>query len=270
MPDVAEDAPSQVPWRKTFDNARTPYDARVALGVAGSGGFGDAPSDGNFYARQNSAWASLVALLPTTGDLKPTHKAAADAGWILWSDGTIGDASSSSSIRANADTNALFTLYYNSYNDARCPLLTSGGGATTRAAQGTAAAAFAAHCRMTLPKGSGRSLALAGAGSGLTSRTLGDSAGAETETQTIAKMAAHTHTITDPTHTHNLGQNVTIDGGSIAIDPGATANVQLLGIGDISVTQSASTGITATASAGSGTALNILDPSIYINVMIKL
>ncbi len=216
-------------WRTDFDNARDPYSARVALGM------GNSP---------------LVPAAPsafTTGDLKPTHKTVADSGWILWSDGTIGDASSGSSIRANADTSALFTLYYNSYSDAQCPLLTSGGGATTRGAQGTAAAAFAAHCRMTLPKGASRSLALAGAGAGLTSRTVGDSAGAETETPTTAKTAAHTHaTVLNPATFQTT-----------AFQAGTDANLETGNPG-------------TTASTGSGTALNILDPSAYINVMVKL
>lgn len=106
----------------------------------------------------------------TTGDLKPTHKTVADAGWILWKDGTIGDGSSGAGLRANDDTAALFTLYY-AYTDAQCPLLTSTGSATTRAAQGTAAAAYAAHCRMTLPTAEGRGLGIAGSGSGLTARS---------------------------------------------------------------------------------------------------
>src|SRR5262249_41681527 len=105
-----------------------------------------------------AAIASVSGGAATTGALKATHKTTADSGWIMWVDGTIGDASSGSSVRANADTSALFTLYYNGYTDALCPLLTSAGAATTRAAQGAAATAFGAHCRMTLPKGPGRAV----------------------------------------------------------------------------------------------------------------
>ncbi len=128
----------------------------------------------------------------STGDLKFTHKTVADSGWIMWVDGTIGDASSAASVLAATTAQELFTLYYG-YTDVNCPLLTSGGSATTRAAQGTAAAAWAAHCRMTLPLGPGRAAAIAGTGAGLTARTAGDATGVESFNQTVAQMPSHFH-----------------------------------------------------------------------------
>ena len=102
-----------------------------------------------------------------------------DTGWVFADDGTIGSASSGSSNRANADTLALFTLFFNNMVDAASPLLTSGGGATTRAAQVSASAAWAANCRITLPRTCGRVLGVAGAGSGLTFRSPGTYLGSE-------------------------------------------------------------------------------------------
>lgn len=218
----------------------------------------------------------------TTGDLKPTHKTAADSGWILWVDGTIGGGASGSSVRANADTQALFTLYYNGYSDAVCPLLTSGGVATTRVAQGTAATAFTANCRMTLPKGSSRGIGLAGSGSGLTARALGTVTGAETVVQSIAQMPAHTHTLTDPGHTHS----VTDPGHVHTISPQAATATGTYASGPLNFTattganqtDSATAGIGINASTtgvtaqnnGSGAAMNVMNPMAYINVMIKL
>ena len=46
----------------------------------------------------------------TTGDVKITLKNVADSGWVIMNDGNIGDASSSATTRANADTQNLFTL----------------------------------------------------------------------------------------------------------------------------------------------------------------
>lgn len=116
----------------------------------------------------------------TTGDVKPTYKTAADPGFVMLNDGTIGDASSGGTTRANADTVNLFELLWNNVSNANCPV--SGGRGAS------AAADFAAHKTITLPRVLGRALSSAGAGSGLTSRALGDFPGAETQTLGIANI----------------------------------------------------------------------------------
>lgn len=177
----------------------------------------------------------------STGDVKPTLKTTADADWVMMNDGTIGDASSGAS-RANADTKPLFSVLFFNVSDANAPLLTSAGAATTRAAQGTLAAAYAAHCRMSLPKALGRVLAFGGAGSGLTSRALGETAGAESETPTLSKTASHSHPLLNDAN----------------IPPGAKAS--------FSGTDNGNT----TNSVGSGTPLAIVGPRLSVNVMIML
>jgi hypothetical protein len=157
-------------------------------------------------------YATLAALLglPTTGDAKLTFKTTADSGWILANDGSIGDAVSGSTTRANADTVNLFTFFYNGFSDSVTPLLTSAGANTTRTAQGTAATAYAAHCRMTVPKQLGRSLIIAGAGAGLTNRVSGAIGGEESHQLIPTEVPDHTHTVTpsgtlsntDINHTH--------------------------------------------------------------------
>jgi hypothetical protein len=122
----------------------------------------------------------LLAALYSTGDGKITLKSVADTGWVMCDDGTIGCAASGSSTRANADTQALFTLLFNNMNDTWAPIFTSGGGATTRAAQTNAASAWAANCRMSLTKVMGRAISGAGSGSGLSGRPLGAYTGTET------------------------------------------------------------------------------------------
>lgn len=190
----------------------------------------------------------------TTGDAKITFKTVADSGWVLMNDGTIGDASSSSSTRAAADCEALFKLMFNNLSDAAAPLLTAGGALTLRSNIGNDAnAAWTGHFRMTLPKVLGRSLAGAGAGTGLTARGLGMADGSETHTMTLAELVAHAHTInssfgflyTDG-DTHSL-----VDGGGVVFyDTNGYA--------------------TATDQAGSTTPFSVLDPRVYWNVMIKL
>jgi hypothetical protein len=221
-------APTASPGDADTSIATTAFVAAAVAAVSGGGG---------------GAWIS--------GDLKASHVPTAPAGWILWNDQTIGDASSGATNRANADTQALFNLYYASpYTDTSCPLLTSTGAATTRAAQGTAAAAFAAHCRMSLPIGAGRAIANAGTGSGLTARTSGDKVGAETTTQTVSTLVVHQH---------------------------AQQGYQMIGWGveqgDGSVYDALSTNQGTnplTLSQGGGGAMNTISPMAFVTFIIKL
>lgn len=123
--------------------------------------------------------AGIVAGGVPSGTVVFTILTTAPSGWLLFADQTIGDASSGAAF-ADATAQTIFTALYDNASDSNCPLLTSAGAGTTRGAQGTAATAWAAHCRMTMPKALGRALAVAGSGSGLTPRALAGTAGAET------------------------------------------------------------------------------------------
>jgi hypothetical protein len=195
-------------------------------------------------AASTSAWS--------TGDAKVTLKTTADSGWVMMNDSTIGSATSGAAARANADCQALFTLLFNNVVDADSPLFTSGGAGTTRATLGTAAAAWAANCRVTLTRQLGRSLAIAGSGASLTARALGHFDGNETHTQVTGELAAHTH---GPGGA-SLFVGTT---GALSVDPGAGAQI-------FTPTNSMAT----TASTGSGTPMDIMNPRSYWNIMIKL
>lgn len=119
-----------------------------------------------------------------TGDLKITMRSTAGAGWIKVDDGTIGSSASAATTRANDDTLNLYKFLYDSCSDALCPV--SGGRGVS------AAADFAANKTLRLTKMLGRALVIAGAGSGLTARTLGDIAGAETHNHGGATGASGT------------------------------------------------------------------------------
>lgn len=106
----------------------------------------------------------------------------APSGWLLFADQTIGNAGSGSTF-ANVAALNVFTALYDNFADAVCPVATSAGGATTRAAQGTATNAWnVGLCRLAMPRTLGRALAVAGSGSGLTVREQGIYLGAETHT----------------------------------------------------------------------------------------
>jgi hypothetical protein len=112
-----------------------------------------------------------------TGDYRISSRATTSLpGWVKVDDGTIGNATSGGTTRANADTADLFAHLWSTFSDAICPVSTGRGA--------SAAADFAAGKTIKLSAMLGRALVVAGAGSGLTSRALGDKTGTETSTAT--------------------------------------------------------------------------------------
>ena len=217
----------------------------------------------------------------STGDVKLTFKTVADVGWVMMNDSTIGDASSNATY-ANANSSALWQLLYNNIGDADAPILTSGGSATTRGAQGSAATAFANHCRLTLPLALGRALAISGSGSGLTSRTLGHALGEETHTLSTGEMPQHNHGVTD-THSHLTGASGTAawlspssaeaqvqlqSGGGNPVVPN-TQGGGMIKVDSIS-TSGTNAGSISVGNAGGGGAHNNMQPTTFLNVMICL
>jgi len=122
----------------------------------------------------------------TTGDVKFHIKNATDAGWIQVDNGTIGDASSGASNRANADCQALYSLFW-FLGDNICPV-TGGRGASD-------VVDWTAHKPIRMPLLMQRSIGVAGAGAGLTSRQVGAAAGGESWSPTSANMFGHAHTM---------------------------------------------------------------------------
>lgn len=200
-------------------------------------------SDGYLYWKDDTGTerqlidAALVPSSFTTGDVKLTLKTVADSGWVMMNDGTIGNTGSGATTRANADTNALYVLLWTNCADAEAPV-SSGRGAS-------AAADFAAGKTITLTKAMGRAFGVAGAGSGLTSRVLGLATGTETTSLSIAQLAAHTH--------DTRAFDAAIGGSTLAGGPGAAITPA----------------ITST-STGSGTAHTSMQPTSFIQAMIKL
>ena len=144
----------------------------------------------------DAAVAAAIASQFVTGDMKPSASQAPAPGWILMDDGTIGDATSGATTRANADCLALFTTLWteNATNYAVTP------------SRGVSAAAdWAAHKRIAIPKT--RSRVIGGAtsgvgGAGLTQRVNGALVGEESHQLTVAELASHGHTVNiQVTHT---------------------------------------------------------------------
>ncbi|HXJ22501.1 MAG TPA: tail fiber protein, partial [Polyangia bacterium] len=68
-----------------------------------------------------------------------------------------------------------------------------------------------------LPDLRGRTIIGAGHGTGLTARTLGQTVGEETHTLSTSEMPAHSHTLTDPGHTHTTGPTGNPQAGQVAL-----------------------------------------------------
>lgn len=230
-------------------------DARTTLGLGtaaylstGTGANNVVQLDG--AAKLPAVDGSLLINLPagtasfTTGDGKITLKTTPDSGWVMLNDGTIGSATSGASNRANADCQTLFLLLWNNIADADCPVV-SGRGAT-------AAADWAANKKITLLKSLGRTLGIAGTGSGLTARVLGSTIGEEAHTLIAAEQASMPVT----GNATGLFDEGTAGGASFAtrsIGDGSAHNLTLSG--------------TAT---GGGGAHNNMQPTTFWNVMLKL
>lgn len=234
--------------------------------TAGSGAVEEIAISDFMQSLLNSA--NLAALLTamgagafTTGDVKPTYKTTADTGWVMMNDGSIGDGSSGGTTRANSDCSALFTSLYD--NITALVVQDSSGSTVSRGAN--AAADFAAHRRLVIPKALGRALVAAGAGSGLTSRTLGAVVGEETHTLITSEIPAHSHAVTDPGHDHAISGNAAASGLVSGASPPTTGAT----LGSALDVVPATTGISINNAGGDG-AHNNMQPSTFINFMIKL
>lgn len=207
----------------------------------------------------------------STGDVKLTMKTAADAGWIMCNDGSIGKTGSAGTTRANDDCEALFKLLWNNVGNTYAPV--SGGRGAS------AAADWSAGKTIGLTKMLGRALALAGNGSGLSSRAIGQTLGAEIHTLTIAEMPSHNHGVNDPTHAHSVYD----PGHSHSYNTISTSNGQGSAVGTANNHYGTNTGASATGigiygaytgisiqAQGGGSAHNNMQPTTFLNAMIKL
>lgn len=194
------------------------------------------------------------------------------SGWVPCNGGTIGSASSSATLRANADCQSLFYLLW-PYTS----LTVSGGRGAS------AAADWSANKTIAVPDLRGRALAgLDGMGASLAGRlssatisggvdTVGSSGGAETITLDTTQIPAHGHTATADTagahdHTVSLQFLSAIQAGSGALVASRMSNTTT------TTTSSAGTHTHTinVSSTGGGAAHNNVQPSMLVSIYIKL
>lgn len=244
------------------DNAKTvsPLTTSVAARTAATPATGDYVeiqdiSDAN--KTRKALISDIIALVPAgssvpTGTVLDYVGATAPSGYIFASGRTIGNAASGATERANADTQTLYELLWNSMANTEAAV-SSGRGAS-------AAADFAANKTIAIPDLRGRTVAGKDNMGGTTASrltatysmngtTLGTAGGAEQHTLTAAQMPAHTHSETGTTRPGAGGRWYSgIDNSNGAALESATS----------------------TGSAGSSSAHPITQPTYICNKIIKL
>lgn len=173
-----------------------------------------------------------------TGDIRMSLNAFL-MGWIAMDDGTIGD-SSSGATRPNIDTFPLFSLIWNTFTGSQtlAPMFTSGGVPVAYGA--SAIIDFNANRRLSLTKAAGRVMAgISG------SHLIGENGGADTHTLISSELP-------NPITTTTTSIVVAAGGANTVI-----ANDGPGGAGII-------------ANTGGNTAFDIRQPTVYMNVFIKL
>lgn len=193
----------------------------------------------------------------TTGNTKFSY-GGVETGWILCDDGSIGDGSSGATNRANSDTSALYAVLW-----AIASTTVSGGKGVS------AAADFAAHKPLTLPPVCSRVIGVAGSGSGLSSRAIGLATGSQESVTLVAgnipslalSVSGSISVVTNTNIQINTSGNITPAGGGV--NPVAVSNTGV-------VTSTGSATLTGTAGTGSPTGFTIVQPSAFLNMLIKL
>lgn len=190
----------------------------ATIHIADAGGFFTAPKNVEHALQEQITLARLTAavqqaLVPTGTVLDFAGRAdvAAPTGWV-YAAGTIGDGTSGAT-RANADTQALFVLWWEATSNTDVVIQDSGGTPTTRS--GTAIADFNFHKRLPLPDCRGRVIVtkdnlqgstanrVTAGGGNFDATVIGKAGGAENQTLSSAQIPAHTHGIA---HSHTAAQ----------------------------------------------------------------
>lgn len=177
---------------------------------------------------------------PRTGDVRVTLNNFMPYGWVPMNDGTIGDAASNSTTRANIDTFPLFSLIWNLFvgNQALAPMFTAGAVPTAYGA--SAVADFTANRQISLTLEAGR--VMAGVSG---SHLIGTTVGAETHTLVKSELP-------DPLTTTANNQNAA-SGANFA-----------------AIASSGAPGTGVVANSGGNQPHSIMQPTVYMNVFIKL
>lgn len=176
----------------------------------------------------------------TTGDFKMSLNPNTPTGWASCNDGTIGNSLSGSNT-IGLRTKALFELIWTGVNNTLCPIFNSDGTPGTRGM--SAEADYNANKRLSLTKALGRVLAQQNS-IAVPSEIPGFYQGSEFHTMTEAELVPHTHTVA----------STVISANTYGIN---------------SVHNFVSAVVNTTSSTGGGTPFSIIQPTLYVNMLLK-
>ena len=205
----------------------------------------------------------------STGDVKLTYKSTPDAGWLMMSDTTsIGNTGSGATFTGGGYHN-LFVLLWN--------VIPSWAGLVKPSRGGSAESDWSAGKTMDLPKTLGRALAIAGAGAGLTPRALGELIGEEFHSLTAAENGPHDHIASGTTGTSNQSLRHTHRVPNTSISGAGQPGGESLSVTPVE-SETYPTDLTAhnhdfnvtTSSSGTGAGHNNMQPTSFINAMIRI
>lgn len=233
--------------------------AREALGL-GTAATLDLPIDGSnikggSISVDKVSTSFIKSIGVSTGDVKLTYKTVADDGWVMANDGSIGSASSGATTRANSDTYNLFMLMW---NIPACGVQTFSGASANKT---TAIQDWSSNKRLILPKVLGRALACAGTGAGLSTHNLASYVGNETHTLTVAEIPSHNHNLyATPDKGDRSARTDTFMGSGAGNSKSARFWSDYYSLQNTA----------AVANTGGNQSHNNMQPTTFLNVMIKL
>jgi microcystin-dependent protein len=299
---------------ESADNDGSPYSYSINATVRYTGGWAGVGAM-NYYSlvdtntanpTDSTKWGLVTyRSFEIPGVVKPYDGIVLPAGYV-WSNGTtIGNASSNATGRANADTFALFSLYWTGWTNAVLPIYTSAGVLSTRGA--SAAADFAANKALATPDRRGRGLIgadnmggataanrITTAGCGIDGSVLGASGGAQNVALSGANNGAHVHTASTASsgshfhtgttngvgdHAHTVAYRSGVEGsatgtsystGSGIANTFNTGNAGAHSHAFTTASDGAHTHAVTVDSAGSGTAHLNVPPGLVCNFIISL
>jgi microcystin-dependent protein len=186
----------------------------------------------------------------------------------LWVNGnTIGDASSNATGRANADTEALFTVLWGSVDNTNSQIKLYDSAGVLSAKGASAVADFAAHKKISLPDKRGRTSigcdTMGGSSANVVTNTnadtLGGFDGEENNTLTIAKIPSHNHKVAGSTSLNTVKGIAESGAASIAAaTAGFTAYYNTLNSGTVII-----------ENTGGGEAHNNMQPWASCNFIMR-
>ncbi len=276
-------APTTGVWTKTNINFNVPSSAGLVLGNNNNSAFymivgfslGQATNIdftnvrlylGTVNPTDFDTYDQIDAVVNTarTGDTRTSMNSFVPFGWVAMNDGTIGSPASGATNRANFDTFYLYKLLWDvtslamGGNPAFAPIQNSAGAPDVRGS--SADADFAADKRLQLLYASGTVLGNVGQANTTVygantygAWTIAQPFGHEQDTLSIAQLPAHDHSTPTPSITPIAAGTVAGAGAFLAASPTGVINLT-----------------TNVGSQGSGAAHNTVQPTVRMNIFIKL